>query len=171
MGPRWRMVLLVLAYLLYLFLGATIFSAIEHPIERSVAFWAFWVSASEHVLYLLLLSGGCWRSWRTRGLSSWASINVSKVLFIKDNMMSHLHLHLYLLCSGREINGFTLRGNKWNIAICCSSDVNSPKIGQIVWSKLNFHQIAISIILWDTITTSVAAASVIFPVMWVGRRH
>ena len=37
MGPRWRMVLLVLAYLLYLFLGATIFSAIEHPIERSVA--------------------------------------------------------------------------------------------------------------------------------------
>ena len=31
------MVLLVLAYLLYLFLGATIFSAIEHPIERSVA--------------------------------------------------------------------------------------------------------------------------------------
>ena len=38
MGPRWRMVLLVLAYLLYLFLGATIFSAIEHPIERSVAF-------------------------------------------------------------------------------------------------------------------------------------
>ena len=33
MGPRWRMVLIALAYILYLFLGATIFSAIEHPIE------------------------------------------------------------------------------------------------------------------------------------------
>ena len=53
MGPRWRMVLLVLAYLLYLFLGATIFSAIEHPIERSVAF-----SASERVLYLLITLRG-----------------------------------------------------------------------------------------------------------------
>ena len=53
MGPRWRMVLLVLAYLLYLFLGATIFSAIEHPIERSVAF-----SASERVLHLLITLRG-----------------------------------------------------------------------------------------------------------------
>ena len=33
MGPRWRLVLIALAYILYLFLGATIFSAIEHPIE------------------------------------------------------------------------------------------------------------------------------------------
>ena len=33
MGARWRMVLIALAYILYLFLGATIFSAIEHPIE------------------------------------------------------------------------------------------------------------------------------------------
>ena len=28
--------MLVLAYLLYLFLGATVFSAIEHPIERKM---------------------------------------------------------------------------------------------------------------------------------------
>ena len=34
MGPRWRMLLLVLVYFVYLFLGATVFSAIEHPIER-----------------------------------------------------------------------------------------------------------------------------------------
>ena len=46
------MVLLVLAYLLYLFLGATIFSAIEHPIERSVALH------SDHVLYLLITLRG-----------------------------------------------------------------------------------------------------------------
>ena len=55
MGPRWRMVLLVLAYLLYLFLGATIFSAIEHPIERSVALLSL---VSEHVLYLLITLRG-----------------------------------------------------------------------------------------------------------------
>ena len=55
MGPRWRMVLLVLAYLLYLFLGATIFSAIEHPIERSVALLSI---LSMFCIYLLL-SGGC----------------------------------------------------------------------------------------------------------------
>ena len=33
MGPSSRLFCLVLGYLLYLFIGATIFSAIEHPIE------------------------------------------------------------------------------------------------------------------------------------------
>ena len=33
MAPPWRILLLVGLYFLYLFLGATIFSAIEHPIE------------------------------------------------------------------------------------------------------------------------------------------
>ena len=33
MSPSWRLFCLVLVYLLYLFMGATIFSAIEHPIE------------------------------------------------------------------------------------------------------------------------------------------
>ena len=33
MGPTCRLLCLVLGYLLYLFMGATIFSAIEHPIE------------------------------------------------------------------------------------------------------------------------------------------
>ena len=33
MGPPWRVFLLVLVYFIYLFFGATIFSAIEHPIE------------------------------------------------------------------------------------------------------------------------------------------
>ena len=36
MGPRWRMLVLVLVYFIYLFLGATVFSAIEHPIERKM---------------------------------------------------------------------------------------------------------------------------------------
>ena len=36
MGPRWRLLVIILVYLLYLFLGATIFSAIEHPIERDM---------------------------------------------------------------------------------------------------------------------------------------
>ena len=36
MGPRWRTLVLVLAYFIYLFLGATVFSAIEHPIERKM---------------------------------------------------------------------------------------------------------------------------------------
>ena len=36
MGPRWRILGLVLVYLIYLFLGATVFSAIEHPIERKM---------------------------------------------------------------------------------------------------------------------------------------
>ena len=36
MGPRWRILVLVLVYLIYLFLGATVFSAIEHPIERKM---------------------------------------------------------------------------------------------------------------------------------------
>ena len=58
MGPRWRMVLLVLAYLLYLFLGATIFSAIEHPIERSAVSGIASYAASEHVLYLLITLRG-----------------------------------------------------------------------------------------------------------------
>jgi len=33
MAPPWRVLLLVLLYFIYLFLGATVFSAIEHPIE------------------------------------------------------------------------------------------------------------------------------------------
>ena len=33
MGPPWRVLLLVIVYFIYLFFGATIFSAIEHPIE------------------------------------------------------------------------------------------------------------------------------------------
>ena len=33
MAPPWRILLLLAVYFLYLFLGATIFSAIEHPIE------------------------------------------------------------------------------------------------------------------------------------------
>ena len=33
MGPTWRLLLVIGAYFLYLFFGATIFSAIEHPIE------------------------------------------------------------------------------------------------------------------------------------------
>jgi len=36
MTPRWRLGALCLAYLLYLFLGATLFSAIEHPGEREL---------------------------------------------------------------------------------------------------------------------------------------
>ena len=33
MGPSCRLLCLVVAYLMYLFIGATIFSAIEHPME------------------------------------------------------------------------------------------------------------------------------------------
>jgi len=36
MAPRWRLGALCIAYLLYLFLGATLFSAIEHPGERAL---------------------------------------------------------------------------------------------------------------------------------------
>ena len=36
MAPQWRLPALCLAYLLYLFLGATLFSAIEHPEERAL---------------------------------------------------------------------------------------------------------------------------------------
>lgn len=36
MTPQWRLAALCIAYLLYLFLGATLFSAIEHPEERAL---------------------------------------------------------------------------------------------------------------------------------------